>query len=138
MSALSEYQPERVAITHKDKPLITVRGLSLSDVTVLFSKHLADIRVLVDLYDRRASIFSDFEGVENALLLRLLADFPDLMAQLIANASDEPDQAAQIRCLPLAIQVQALYVIVRLTMEDMGGPNGAAALMKKLLKTAKK
>lgn len=91
----------------------SVRGLSFEDVTSLIGRHQSAIENLIDRYNAK--------GTDAEVLQFLVRETPSLTAQVIALASDEPDQEAAARKLPMPIQIDALTAIAKLTFEEAGG-----------------
>lgn len=113
---------------HKDKPLMEVRGLSLEDVTVLIRDRYDDIARLRDMAGlAQSEIYSRLQA--DNFVLKILTEAPELGAEIIARAADQLDQADKAKLLPLGLQLKIMQVIVKLTLEDIGGPKGLAALM---------
>lgn len=117
--ALADYEPERVVIEQKGKPLISVRGLNFNDTSVLIRNNLDDLRTILSAYRDRKSL-PDFDI--NGMVVRLLTDMPLLAAKMIALASDEPNSEAAALRLPMPLQIDIISEIARLTFEDVGGP----------------
>lgn len=91
----------------------TVRGLSFDDLTSLIGRHQAALESLIDRYQEK--------GSDAEVLQFLVRETPALAAQIIALASDEPDQEDAARKLPLPKQVDALTAVAKLTFEEAGG-----------------
>ncbi|MRJ43347.1 hypothetical protein AKK84_14060 [Idiomarina sp. FeN1w] len=53
--------------------------------------------------------------------MELMEQFPGLVAQLIALATDKPDKAGEIERLPAPIQLKLMLAVYELTVEDTGG-----------------
>lgn len=117
--SLADYQPAREIVEFKGGS-VSVRGLSLDDVSVLMSHHLSDLDNLLDIYRR---------GVDESLAvaataqyaIRLVKEAPGLVAHLIALAVDEPSHVDKARGLPMPTQIRILEVAGRLTFEEAGG-----------------
>lgn len=91
----------------------SVRGLSFEDVTALIGKHQSALEELIDRYNQK--------GSDAEVLQFLVRETPSLTAQIIALASDEPDQELAARKLPMPKQIDALTAIAKLTFEEAGG-----------------
>lgn len=122
--ALSDYQPDRVPVMYRDKVLVRVRGLNMEDVGLLMRHHLSDLQTIYQMYQ-------DQKLLPNAvdlqpLLLNLLTQAPVTAALTIAVASDDTDdfevKVAAARRLSAPLQMKILGEIVRLTVQDVGGP----------------
>ncbi len=131
--AIRDYTPPTEEIMHAGKPLMKVRGLSLEDVSRLIRDHMDDINHLVELQQgAKSEIFSRLQT--DGFLLKLMTDAPIVLVQAIAAAADERDEESlrAIHSMPISLQIVAMRAIVRLTLEDIGGPKGLAALWKNL------
>lgn len=129
--ALADYEPERVVIEHKGKPLISVRGLNFNDTSVLVRNHLADLRIILKAYRDQKSLPDDLD-IE-ALVMRLLTDAPILAARMIAIACDEPHGEHNAKQLSVSLQVHIISEIARLTFEDVGGPLAFVGLVARIV-----
>ena len=131
---LADYTPERVAIKdYKGVPRMEVRGLSLDDVSLLIRSHLADLQRLYDMLNG-GDVADAFKLlITDGFILKLLTDFPELAARMIAVAADEPGATANARRLPLPLQIMAIQAIMRLTFEDVGGPKAFVALIGSMI-----
>lgn len=121
---LADYQPERVRIDHRGKPLTEVRGLNLEDISVLVRSHLTELQVLYARFQNTA--------LDTEALIQIISEAPGIAARVIALASDEPEGVAAARKFSLPLQVKMLAEIVRLTFEDVGGPKAFVALVGQL------
>jgi hypothetical protein len=110
MSAF-EYVPPK-STTSSNGMTVEVRGLNVVDFGYLIERH-GD---LLDIW---------FE--EGITISEILNRAPRLVADVIACASDERDQAQKAAALPLGLQCMALSEIFRLTFSevDMGKVMGA-------------
>lgn len=131
---LRDFEPERVAVRHKGEVLLTVRGLNLSDISELVKLHLADLRHLSNLWqDAREEIFATV--MQDGFLVRLVSEVPSVAASMLALGSDHPGEDDLVAKLPLGFQIAAIKEILRMTLEDVGGPKGVAALIGGLVRT---
>ena len=101
---------------------ITLRGLGFSDVAYLIHIHSETLNTFV----AKAQTELEAEGGESAadvgsLLSDALATAPELAADVIALAADEPDAADTVRKLAAPTQLDMLMKIGRLTFEEAGG-----------------
>lgn len=125
------YQQERRTIALADGNSFTVRGLSLSDLSVLIREYYEDLSALVDLFDGTKMNGQDWSPI----VLPLVSQAPGLSASIIALASDEGTAA-----LPFALQlsaptqIKALTDIGDLTFTEVGGVGKAVELVAGLLK----
>lgn len=128
--ALADYQPERVDIQFKGGPL-SVRGLSLDDVSVLVKHHLTDLDQLLELYSK--NVDPQLAVMATAqYAVTLVREAPALVANFIALAADEPEQADKARRLPIPVQVECIKEIGRLTFEEAGGAKKFFESLKEL------
>ena len=116
---LADYQPARQKVEFKGGS-VSVRGLSLDDVTVLLKHHLADLDNLMEIYQRDVK---DEMAIAAAVQygVSLAREAPGLVAHVIALACDEPEKVDQARMMPLPVQVELLKAIGTLTFEEVGG-----------------
>jgi len=118
--AVPAYTPPTKSISlPRTTETLTVRGLSLEDITSLLHAHLPDITLAVEQY--RASL-SDVYSTRSmdAFLASMMTGFPKLAAAVIATAADDPEAVDQIRRYPSGVQIKALVAIAELSLEDMG------------------
>lgn len=128
--ALADYEPERVEIAHKGKPLLSVRGLCLDDLSILVRAHLVTLNKLFETAKagmRPDSVF----GVSDLFLMDMIHKAPDVIFDIIALACDETEYSETARKLPVGVQFKALQAIMSLTMEDIGGPKALVAFLDK-------
>lgn len=115
----------------KEKSL-TVRGLSSEDLTYAIRTHKDALNKMFSFAE---------EGLEGnslvALGAELLENFPEVVALLIALASDmKPEMSAQVRKLAAPIQLKLMMAVYRLTIEDTGGLQDFLGLVFGLLQKA--
>lgn len=131
--SLADYTPERVTIEHKGQALVSVRGLCLDDVGILVRAHLHVLNSLADL-SKRGDI-AMFGG--DKFILDVVTLAPNVAFDIIALAADEPEYTAQARKLPVGLQVKILQEVLRLTLEDVGGPLALMTLLQGLAREQK-
>ena len=120
--SLADYQPAR-ALVEFNRGSVTVRGLSLDDVSVLMHNHLPDLDGLFDLYENAATTPADTGVATTArYMVNLIREAPALVANVIALASDEPDAVENARRLPMPVQLDIMKKVVTLTFDEAGGP----------------
>lgn len=89
---------------------LTVRGLSADDIAAIYGGCKDEIDELFDL-------FRDGQELGLANVVKAIMDrHVGLACNIIAYANDSPDQAAKVRTFPVAVQLQALSEIGRLTI----------------------
>ncbi|TPN04543.1 hypothetical protein [Mesorhizobium sp. B2-1-2] len=100
------------------KNSLTVYGLSLPHITFIVRHHRD---VVADLYTQ--AIEGKLAGSAEAIAVQLLDDFAPLASLVIACGIGEPENADRLAKLnlPLAVQIDALDKIIRLTLEAEGG-----------------
>jgi hypothetical protein len=89
-----------------------VRGLSLTHVSALVASRRAEVSAALEQW-------SDAKGDAGVFASTLLSTLPGLVAQVIAEAADEPDMAEAAAGLPAPVQVEALAAVARLTFESV-------------------
>jgi hypothetical protein len=133
--ALRDYTPPRTVIRDRGSPLMEVRGLNLDDISVLLARYTDDVRQMYELLkgSDQAQMVAVMASAD--FLPRVIVEVPSLAYSIIAAGADAGDEErAVIPKLSLAIQVESLTEIMRLTLEDLGGPNGVAALIRKMVR----
>lgn len=116
---LKNYKPVRHEIVLQGNDPLSIRGLSLEDISALVQHHLPDIEALFELFERSGSM-SDDESFRK-IVIAAVNEAPGFVANVIAMAADEPDAAQEAQQLPGPVQVQALLQIGDLTFKDVGG-----------------
>lgn len=129
---LKNYKPRRHEFALGDGQALSVRGLSLEDISMLVQHHLPDLEELFDLFSTIAEQTDDqFETV----VVNLLQRAPGLAANIIALAADEPDAPKEAAMLPAPLQLEILLKVGNFTFEEVGGVKkgmeSIAALLKK-------
>lgn len=104
---------------------MTVRGLALSDVTLIFRQHANDVETIFTSFaqdGKQLTQVGDPKYAEKAVATKfgeqLLSNFPDLVASIIAYGSDEPTLAHKARQLPFPVQMEAINAIAELTFVE--------------------
>lgn len=124
---------ERIEWGSKVKQGLEVRGLSFHDLTMLFTAHGKDVDKIFQIIEAgQQGIGFDVKefGAE------LITKAPQVMAHLIALATDMPDQAVAAR-MPLPVQIRILEAIYKMTIEETGGLNDFLALALRLMQTVR-
>lgn len=124
---IRDYKPRRTVVPLGDTSL-SVRGLSLTDISELVGNHLKNIDELMEMFEAKGNdVFAEEAG--NNLIQLLTSDAPELTGKIIALASDEAsdrhelDQLAKAcESFPFPVQIDALMAIGKHTFEDAGGP----------------
>jgi hypothetical protein len=131
---LSNYKAPSHEVVLKDGSAFEVRGLSLSDVSLLIQQHLPDIEALFDLLTNTDKITGDDL---RPLAGSLVAQAPGFAANVIALAAGEPDAANTAATLPFPIQVEVITKIGDLTFAEVGGVKKALGSIVPLLASNK-
>jgi hypothetical protein len=97
--------------------VLDVRGLSVQDLTTAIRTHKDSLNKAFSLAEGRIDEDQDLTefGME------LMDQFPDLVALLIALATDMSDRAGEIKHLPAPVQLRLMMAVYELTIEDTGG-----------------
>lgn len=112
------YNTEEVKWGREGKEkVLTVRGLSTQDLTIAIRTHKDSLTKAFQMAEGR---LEDDQSLQE-FGLELMEQFPGLVAQLIALATDKPDRAGEIQRLPAPIQLKLMLAIYGLTIEDTGG-----------------
>lgn len=92
-----------------------VRGLCADDIIFALVTDQEGVEKAVDLFKA-----GDFENPQHQIkfISTFAVQIPALAAQLVACASDEPDQAEKVARLPFPKQVEALQAIAELTLVE--------------------
>ena len=93
---------------------VTVRGLSIGDIDILFDKHEDAILRAWEKYNA-GSTDLDFESVVTVLR----TDAPEMIPTVIALANDDPDGRDNASRLPVATQVDCILSILKLTITSI-------------------
>lgn len=124
----SSFLPPSSEIKYNDDVVMTVRGLSLVDVSYLVSRHRADLEKVFSLYQSFSQAdpsIADGAALSDATIIsygyELLREAPGILANIIAVGADARDQVENIARLPATIQIDALKAVCTLTIEDFGG-----------------
>jgi len=125
---------ERVEWGSNGKVGFDVRGLSVQDITILFTTHGASVDKIFSFIEGAHQGDDGFDVKEFGADLIIKA--PQVVAQMIALAADMPDQAVAAR-MPLPVQIRALEQIYKLTIEETGGLTDFLALVLRLIQSAK-
>lgn len=137
---IKDYAPATEVIGLPNDDSFAVRGLALQDITILLRSHYDTAAALFDKYVGAASLSAADavlpeanygQGNLRLVVLDALQVAPEMIADVIAHASDDPSAAPHVKRLPLGVQVSALEAVIRLTLEAEGG-------MEKLLETVNK
>lgn len=129
--ALADFVPTKVEIEHNGKPLVSVRGLCLDDISILVRAHLITLNKIVEQAKEGAQ--GGVFGINDLFMLEMMSKAPDVVWDIIALAADEPEYGDNARKMPASLQVKILTEVMRLTMEDIGGPKALVALIARMV-----
>lgn len=128
---ISDYKPATAVVPFKGGQL-DVRGLTLEDVAILLRTHLVDLDKIVEMF--QGGVHDSVTSTMFAkYALKLARQAPGLVANIIALACDDGDDVDPYRKLGMAVQVDAIEHIGRLTFEEAGGPKKFVEKLKALL-----
>lgn len=130
---LAGYQPERRQIVLSGDNSFFVRGLSLTDLSVLIREHMPDMHAVFELFQSLDTLKPD---ELTPVVMSITSQAPGLAANVIALAAGEGDASDAAR-LPAPVQVQAILEIAHLTFTEVGGVGKAMEMIAALLKTTK-
>lgn len=130
---LAGYQPERRQIALAGDNSFSVRGLSLSDISVLVREYYDELDALIEIFD------ASNDGTNwKPVVVSLVSQAPGFAATVIAMASDEGNEVIPtVQRLPAPTQIKALTDIGELTFTEVGGVGKAVELVAGLLKKTK-
>lgn len=112
---------------------IRLRGLNTEDITYLVSKNRTNVEAGVLLFKRAETALVSQNKLDDLVLL-LLREAPELVAEVISVASDQPHLVETARTLPFSVQASALHKVFVLTMVEADGlKNLLASLVKTVL-----
>lgn len=112
---------------------LTVRGLSLPDVTKLVTVHREPITDLFNRYSGRDGeqiTLGEASDIGFSLVMRA----PVIAAHVIALAADAEDRMDTAGTLPVDVQVLALEKIAKLTFAMEGGPKKFVEMVVRIAK----
>jgi hypothetical protein len=112
---------------------LTVRGLGLSDISRLVQRHRSDLE---GAFNQVADAAQGAEEDGDQMISRLLGQAPQLAAEIIALALDEPDQVEQAGKLPISLQLAILEKCGDLTFVGEGGMGKTMEIVIKMISGA--
>lgn len=118
--SLADFQPETLTVKYKGNEL-TVRGLSIIDISSILKVHMHDLETLFDMYEQESQGLTFGNVALAKYATRLISDAPGLVAHIIALACDEPAMVNKAERLPMIVQIEAIKKIGTLTFEEVGG-----------------
>lgn len=135
---LADYKPP-TRVIEVSGGSFQVKGLSLTEFSVMVQHHLPDLEAIFDLGMSVADGKADLDESDvTKLAVAFAKEAPGFVANLIALASGEADDERTIeaaRALPFPTQVKALVEIANLTFAEVGGIKKGMESVVGLLKT---
>lgn len=96
---------------------LEVTGLGLAQLTYIVRHHTS---TMAELYQQ--AINGKLQGSIEEIVIGMVNDFAPLASMVIACGLGSPHQVDKAGRLPISLQIRLLEKIVRLTIEDEGGP----------------
>ena len=125
--ALKDYVAKRSTIAVGDTQVL-IRGLRVSDISILIEGYKADLIALFAIYGESKSA-PDETSKFNRVIVETARTLPELTSAVIALAADEPDAVEQAKSLPFPSQIDALVKIAHLTFDEVGGLGNFLAVL---------
>lgn len=113
---LASYKPAHHEVTIEGGSF-TVKGLSLEAISYLVQYHMPDLEAIFEMFQSVGNL--DDENMR-PFVTALVQNAPGLVANVIAVAADEPDNAKEAAMLPAPVQIDTLLKIGDLTFKDIG------------------
>jgi hypothetical protein len=110
-----------------------VRGLSFNDVLTLVNDHRPAIEPLF----LQAISGGLPTGDQFELGMMLVEKAPDVVAQAVALAADEPDAAEMFKKLPIDVQLDAIERVMRVTFALVGDPKKFVQTLLRIVESTK-
>lgn len=132
-----DFEVERETITFgsKKKTSFEVRGIGVEDLGQLLASRLTEVEAMYAMFAAsKASIYS--RSNLDGFVLTLIQKAPDLVAEVISRAADEPENRQSYRRIPFAASAAALMAIVKLSFEEAGGLKNLLATLMSLVDEA--
>jgi hypothetical protein len=121
----------------------TVRGIAISDISRIVRSNSHDLEgFFMKWAGEQQAIHKSpdpkfaAKGLATKFGKDLLAGAPDLAADIIAHASDEPAMSHRVKMLPFPVQLEALDAIAELTFNGEDGIKKAVEAVIKMLRGA--
>ncbi len=132
MNTLADFTPATRKVALSEGRELTVRGLTLPDVTLLVTVYKDSVQAAADDFFAHSAGENDYM----ALALHMLQVYPIMMAQVIACGCGDSSLMDRAMNLPFPLQVELLTATVQMTFEDTGGPKAFAASLLRIAKLA--
>lgn len=118
--AIVGYKAPRREVTLSGGEPFQVKGLTLTDISVLIDTHFGDMDALVELFTAQRVDLS-LDNIKS-LAASIVAQAPGFAANLIALGAGEPDAAPTIQNeFGAGTQINAIMEIGNLTFAEVGG-----------------
>lgn len=125
---LKDYVVPTTIVTLATDNLMSVRGLNFADITKLVHDHGPALILIYGKVYAEATAGTLDSATVGKLIQTTMAETPELIADIIAIAADEPSAAAKAKRLPPGVQLEAMLAIVGHTFVS-------EAELKKLVET---
>ncbi len=126
MKGLSHFVAETRTIPFgKGEYAVTVRGLTVPDLTDILGNYLGSVEELVELYEKtKSSIFA--RSTLDGFMLKMIRGFPAVTSEIISKVciGEEGSPATlkeRAEALPFPVQAAIMNEVITLTMEEAGG-----------------
>jgi len=129
---MSDFIPTTRDVLRDGEPLMRVRGLNLSDISVLVNRYFSELKLLFSMLQDAPVQEIVPRLLSSDFLVRFVTEVPGFAAVLISMGCDGLYSEAGCAKMPIGIQMRAIELICALTLEDAGGPNALAALLRNL------
>lgn len=128
--SLALFEPEWAEVHDgKGRLLAKVRGLNTTDLSILVRAHGPALRQIYEDSQQGDSALADIAKTAGIVMVQE----PVVAFTIIALASDEPEKIADVGKWPAPLVIKVLIEVLRLTVEDIGGPLALADLAGRLL-----
>ena len=127
--ALSDYKPASRVVSLGNNTSVEVKGLSLTEITLLIRKNLATIKQVYS----SANVGEDFDI--DSLLSIAMVDAPEIITDIIMLGCGESDESARekAKSLPGPVQLLIISDIITLTFDEVGGVKKFLELVRTML-----
>jgi hypothetical protein len=116
---------------------LEVRGLGFQDITELFVTHGKEVEQVFTIVENAMGASGDPSNLDvKAFGAELITKIPQVVAHVIALATDMPDRAKAAR-MPFPVQLQILESTYILTIEETGGLESFFEQLLHLLRSVK-
>ncbi len=115
--SLKDLELPSAKVQVSDEVFFTVRGLSLSDISVLLNSHGKELGMIFEkVKDELQGRSEGITANDVQYFAKVLFDkAPDMVARAIALAADDPGEEDKIKRLRFTVQIIAIQEVLRLT-----------------------